>query len=62
VCPDLVHDFKGFSVDVNKTEEEIVQLANKVGFNEVAICDVWDLFSHISELSNENLIELEKEK
>ena len=26
------------------------------------LCDVGDLFSHISELSNENLIELEKEK
>jgi hypothetical protein len=41
-CTDLVHDFKGFSVDedVNKTKEEIVQLANKFGFNEVDICTV----------------------
>jgi hypothetical protein len=63
VCPDLVHDFKGFSVDedVNKTKEEIVQLANKVGFNEVDLCDVGDLLSHNDELSNEDLIELQKE-
>ncbi|GFG29801.1 hypothetical protein Cfor_00232 [Coptotermes formosanus] len=63
VCPDLVHDFKGFSVDedVNKTKEEVVQLASKVGFNDVDLCDVGDLLSHNDELSNEDLIELENE-
>jgi hypothetical protein len=55
VCPDSVHNFKEFSVDeyVNKMKEETVQLANKVGFNEVDLCDVGDLLSH-NELSNED--------
>jgi hypothetical protein len=47
--------------NVNKTKEEIVQLANKFGFNEFDLCDVGDLLSHNDELSSVYLIELEKE-
>jgi DDE superfamily endonuclease./Tc5 transposase DNA-binding domain./CENP-B N-terminal DNA-binding domain. len=64
MCPYLVHDCKGFTVDedLNQTIEKIVQLANIVGFNEVDLDDVVDvLMSDKEELSNEDLIELEEE-
>jgi hypothetical protein len=47
--------------DVNKMKEEIVQLANKVGFDVIDLSDVGDLLSH-SGLSSEVLIKLEKRK
>jgi len=63
VCPDLVHDFKGFAVgeDVNKTKEETVLLANTIGFNKAELHDNGDLLSHIDELLTEDLSELETE-
>jgi hypothetical protein len=65
MCPHLVHNRKGFSVDedLNQTIEKIVQLANTVGFNEVDLDDVVDvLMSCKEELSNEDLIELEESR
>jgi hypothetical protein len=64
MCPYLVHDCKGFSVDedLNQTIEKIVQLANTVGFSEVDLDDVVDLLmSGKEELSSEDLIEVEEE-
>jgi hypothetical protein len=37
-------------------------IGNKVGFSEVDVCCVGDLSSHNNELSNEDLIEVEKEE
>ena len=63
VCPDLVRDFKGFTVgeDVNKMKEETVLLANTVGLNKAELHDIGDLLSHIDELLTEDLSELETE-
>jgi len=64
LCPHLVHDCKGFTVDedLNQTIEKIVQLANIVGFNEVDLNDVVDvLMPDKDEFSNEDLMELKEE-
>jgi hypothetical protein len=60
-----MHDCKGFSVgqDLNQTREKIVQLANVVWFNKVILDDDVDLLISDKEgLSNDDLIELDKER
>uniref|UniRef100_A0A8C4Q849 Uncharacterized protein n=2 Tax=Eptatretus burgeri TaxID=7764 RepID=A0A8C4Q849_EPTBU len=65
LCPQFVNGFKGFSVnnDLLKARRNIVEMAKTVGFDEVKEGDVEELLdSYREELSNEDLLLLEKER
>ena len=61
--PEAVIEFRGFTeVEVSEARQQIVDMALKVGFEEVDEDDVEDLLlSHREELSNEDLVALEEE-
>ncbi|CAM2095940.1 unnamed protein product [Caretta caretta] len=60
--PDAVHSLMGFDA-VPTLEQENVKLAKDVGFKEVEEDDVQELLeSHIEQLTNEELIELDKKR
>lgn len=65
LCPQFVHDFKGFSIKENvaKSNSRSLRLAQQLGFSDVEEEDIDELLqSHEQELSNEDLLEIEKER
>ena len=65
LCPQFVHDFKGYSIDDNvaKANVKSLRLAQQVGFEDLEEEDIDNLLqSHTQELSNEDLFDIEKER
>ncbi|KAK3881758.1 hypothetical protein Pcinc_013840 [Petrolisthes cinctipes] len=65
LCPQFVHDFKGFSINENlaKANGKSLRLAQQLGFSEVGEEDIDELLqSHQNELSNEDLLDIESER
>jgi hypothetical protein len=65
ICPQFYHDLRGFNVEYNITtaNKESMKVAQKLGLGEVDEGDIEDLLeSHTKELTNEDLLESEKER
>jgi hypothetical protein len=65
ICPQFCHDLRGFNMEYNMTtaNKESVKVAQKVGLGKVDEEDIEDfLESHTKELTNEDLLESEKER
>lgn len=65
LCPSFVHDFKGFNINDNlaSTNSKSLRLAQQVGFENLESEDIDKLLnSHQEELSNEELLEIERER
>lgn len=65
LCPAFVHDFKGFSINDNlaSTNSKSLRLAQQVGFENLDSEDIDELLdSQNEELSNEDLLEIERER
>ncbi|XP_064103302.1 tigger transposable element-derived protein 1-like [Macrobrachium nipponense] len=63
LCPQLVHDFVGFDISENiyKASKECLVKAKEAGFDELEEKDIEELLeSHREELTNEELLEMEK--
>lgn len=63
LCPQFVFRFKGFSIedDITAAKQKTVVLAKKLGFDELEEDEIDELLqSHRVELSNEDLLELER--
>jgi NH3-dependent NAD+ synthetase len=64
IWPDVVTDFHGFEPEeeISNSRRAIVDMARSLGFEEVDEANVKEfLQSHMEELSNEDLLKLEKE-
>ncbi|KYO21213.1 hypothetical protein Y1Q_0001482 [Alligator mississippiensis] len=64
IWPAVVNDFRGFAADkfISDARHEIVEMAKSVGFEQVIEENVAELLSsHREELSNEDLLELDRE-
>ncbi|XP_042212261.1 tigger transposable element-derived protein 1-like, partial [Homarus americanus] len=65
IWPECVHEFQSFSQaeSLQKVQQDIVTLANNIGFEEVVENDVVELLeSHREDLTNEDLMMLEQER
>ncbi|KAK4310882.1 hypothetical protein Pmani_017593 [Petrolisthes manimaculis] len=65
VCPQFVHDFTGFDIasTVSKSYRECLAKAIEAGFDDLEKNDIDELLdSHTVELTNEELLENEKEQ
>ncbi|KAK4326641.1 hypothetical protein Pmani_002851 [Petrolisthes manimaculis] len=65
VCPQFVHDFTGFDIasTVSKSNRECLAKAIEAGFDDLEENDIDELLdSHTVELTNEELLENEKEQ
>jgi hypothetical protein len=65
IWPDVVIDFHGFEPEeeISNSRHAIIDMARSLGFEEVNEANVKELLQyHMEELSNEDLLELEKEQ
>ncbi|KAG7155119.1 Tigger transposable element-derived protein 1-like 196 [Homarus americanus] len=65
IWPECIHEFKGLSQAerLQQVQQDIVTLANNVGFEEVIENDVVELLeTHREDLTNEDLMMLEQER
>lgn len=65
LCPQFVHDSKGYSIDDNVARANVksLRLAQQVGFEDLEEEDIDNLLqSHTQQLSNEDLFDIEKER
>lgn len=65
LCPHFVHNFKGFSNNDNvaSANRKSLHFAQKLGFDELEDNDIDELLqSHQEELSNDDLLEIERER
>jgi hypothetical protein len=65
ICTQFYHDLRGFNTEYNITtsNKESMKVAQKAGLGEVHEEDIEDLLeSHTKELTDEDLLELEKER
>lgn len=65
LCPYFVHDFKGFSINDNvaSANRKSLLFAQQLGFDELEDNDINELLqSHHEELSNDDLLEIERER
>jgi hypothetical protein len=61
--PEACHDFRGFEENEAAVTNDIVELANQLGMDEVDIDNVQELSqSHQTSLTNEELVELEQHR
>ena len=64
LCPQFVHDFKGFTKTIHDVAQKVVDLGHQLLLRlEVEVDDVEMLLeSHAEELSNDDLLELKAQK